>query len=114
MYEYTLHWPSLKDGVVYLQCFEATQNVKLSSDMVKSNTEIQVSGHNRFGQIGICQKTDKSQALSVDPTHARKFTIYEGDWGDYYAVRVEVWHNPTHGRKHKLMDKTYRMEGWMR
>lgn len=22
----------------------------------------------------------------------KRFTIYEGDWGDYYAARIEVWH----------------------
>ena len=45
----------------------------------------------------------------------REFVIYEGDWGDYYAVRVEVWHRDsvTH-QESKLMEKVYRMEGWMR
>ena len=45
----------------------------------------------------------------------QEFVIYEGDWGDYYAVRVEVWRKDSATRKeHKLMEKVYRMEGWMR
>lgn len=45
----------------------------------------------------------------------QKFTIYEGDWEEYYAVRVEVWHRDSISCKEtKLMEKFYRMEGWMR
>lgn len=45
----------------------------------------------------------------------QEFTIYEGDWGDYYAVRVEVWHqDASTGKEEKLLEKIYRMEGWMR
>ena len=43
------------------------------------------------------------------------FTIYEGDFGDYYAARVEVWfRDSTSGAERKLMEKVYRVEGWMR
>jgi len=43
------------------------------------------------------------------------FTVYEGDWGDYYAVRVEVWHHDTStGSEHKVNEKIYRMQGWQR
>ncbi len=45
----------------------------------------------------------------------QKFTIYEGDWGDYYAVRVEVWHRDASTKNEtKLLEKIYHMEGWMR
>lgn len=98
IYEYSLYWPALEDGEVYLRCFEVTQNVELSVEQIRRRTARQVSGHQEFGQI-------------VDQ---KDFTIYEGDWEEYYAVRVEVWHKPTHGKPHKLMQKVYRMEGWMR
>lgn len=102
IYHYLLYWPALEDGEIYLRCYEATENTALSENngggTLSKRTAIQVSNHDSFGPIGT-------------PT---QFTIYEGDWEDYYAVRVEVWHKPAHGKKHKLMQKTYRMEGWMR
>ena len=58
-----------------------------------------VKDHNEFGTV-----VDKQQ-----------FTIYEGDWGDYYAARIEVWHQDANtGEETKLMEKTYRVDGWMR
>lgn len=98
MYHYAFYWPALGDGEVYLRCFEATKGTELSASQLKSKTTVKVLEHNEFGQV-------------VSPT---EFTIYEGNWEDYYAVRVEVWHKPTGGNPHKLMEKIYRMEGWMR
>jgi len=98
IYHYAFYWPALSDGEIYLRCFEATKNTELSASRLKPRTTVRVFGHNEFGQV-------------VPPT---EFTIYEGDWEDYYAVRVEVWHKPTGGEPHKLMEKIYRMEGWMR
>ena len=98
IYHYAFYWPALSDGEIYLRCFEATKNTELSASRLKPRTTVRVFGHNEFGQV-------------VPPT---EFTIYEGDWEDYYAVRVEVWHKPTGGKPHKLMEKIYRMEGWMR
>jgi hypothetical protein len=100
IYNYAFYWPALEDGEVYLRCFEVRENIELSKDRMKPRTTTLVHNHNSFGQI-------------VEPNH-KDFTIYEGDWEDYYAVRVEVWHKPTKGKAHKLMEKTYRMEGWMR
>lgn len=98
IYHYAFYWPALSDGEIYLRCFEATKDTELSASRLKPRTTVRVFGHNEFGQV-------------VPPT---EFTIYEGDWGDYYAVRVEVWHKPTGGKPQKLMEKIYRMEGWMR
>ena len=98
IYHYAFYWPALRDGEVYLRCFEATKDIELSASRLKPETTVRVADHNEFGQV-------------VPPT---EFTIYEGDWKDYYAVRVEVWHKPTGGKPNKLMEKIYRMEGWMR
>ena len=100
IHNFAFYWPALEDGEVYLRCFEVTENIELSKKSVKSRTTTQVVNHYSFGQI-------------VEPNHKR-FAIHEGDWDDYYAVRVEVWHNPIHGKPHKLMEKIYRMEGWTR
>ena len=97
-YKYAFYWPALPDGVVYLRCFETTENIELSPSAMSRNTKVEVAGHSSFGPL----------VESCD------FVIYEGDWEEYYAVRVEVWHKPNNGKAHKLMQKTYRMEGWMR
>ena len=101
IYHYSFYWPALEDGIIYLRCFEASENIELSADRLLLSTKMLVSGHNEFGQV----------------VNTREFTIYEGDWEDYYAVRVEVWHIsylPTGQVENKLMQKIYRMEGWMR
>lgn len=100
IYNFAFYWPALENGEIYLRCFEVTENIELSKDRLKPRTTTQVLNHNGFGQI-------------VEPNH-KDFTIYEGDWEDYYAVRVEVWHKPAKGKARKLMEKIYRMEGWMR
>lgn len=98
MYSYSLYWPSLADGEVYLRCFEATENIELSARRLRRRSAVPVAQHQAFGLVA----------------DHEEFTIYEGDWGDYYAVRVEVWHQPLEGSPHKLTQKTYRMDGWMR
>ena len=99
IYEYDFYHPQLANGTVYLRCYEVTENIALSDKEVKNNSEVAVTSHRHFEKLA-----DKQE-----------FTIYEGDWEDYYAVRVEVWHhdNAT-GKERKLMQKIYRMEGWMR
>ena len=99
IYEYDLYYPSLPDGEIYLRCFEVTENMELSASRIRESSKVQVKGHTDFGKIA-----DREE-----------FTVYEGDWEDYYAVRVEVWHhNAITGKERRLLQKVYRMEGWMR
>jgi hypothetical protein len=45
----------------------------------------------------------------------KHFTIYEGDWGNPYAGKFELWFKPKNGgRERKLLTKNYIIEGWMR
>ena len=44
----------------------------------------------------------------------KEFTIFEGDWGDCYAARIEVWFKDKQGHKRKLSEKVYSVQGWMR
>ena len=45
---------------------------------------------------------------------ATDFTIYEGDWGKPYAARFELWFKPVNGgHERKLIEKNYKIEGWM-
>ena len=78
---------------------EVTENIELSTSRLRKASTVKVIDHTEFGMIA-----DK-----------QNFTIYEGDWGDYYAARIEVWYkNARTGKETKLLEKIYRVEGWMR
>lgn len=98
-YTYDFSYPALPAGTVFLKCYEAGDNIPLSTDVMRRNTFVPCTATLSFSTL----------------VNKREFVIYEGDWGDYYAVRVEVWHRDsvTH-QESKLMEKVYRMEGWMR
>lgn len=100
-YKYRCYLPPLPDGYVYLKCFEATENIPLSTESVFESTKTMVQSHTSFGTIGGMMGKD--------------FTIYEGSWNDYYAVRVELWyHNGQSGEERLLTQKIYKMQGWQR
>lgn len=98
IYSYEFYSPALPDGEIFLKCFEVTENIPLSIRSVKSRTMQRVAGHDGFARVG----------------ERRQFTIYEGDWGEPYAVRIEVWHRNGRGSVHKLHEAIYVMEGWQR
>ena len=99
LYQYSFYYPELPDGDVFLRCFEVTENIELSTLRLRKASTVKVIDHTEFGMIA-----DK-----------QNFTIYEGDWGDYYAARIEVWYkNARTGKETKLLEKIYRVEGWMR
>lgn len=99
MYQYSFYYPELPDGEVFLRCFEVKENIGLSSLRLQKASMVEVKNHSDYGIIADRQR----------------FTIYEGDWGDYYVARVEVWHkNASTGKETKLMEKNYQVEGWMR
>ena len=99
IYEYVYFSPALSDGYIYLKCYEATENILLSDEDVFERSKNSVGRHTSFGPVG----------------SKREFTIYEGSWGDYYAVRVEVWfHDASLGCDCKLNQKTYKLQGWQR
>lgn len=99
IYQYNFYYPALPDGKLFLRCYEVTDNIELSASRLKTASTVEVKNHNQFGLI-----VDK-----------QKFTIYEGDWDDYYLARVEVWFKDAKTHKEtKLLEKIYRVEGWTR
>ena len=88
-----------EDGTIYLKAFEATKNIPLSvADLKKSSR----------WRIGC---SDNPNELFSSYT---KFTIYEGNWEEYYAARFEVWFKPANGEpERKLFEKVFKIEGWM-
>jgi len=99
MYKYDFYYGSLGPGEVFLRCYEVTSCQSLSEDRLTEQSRVAIRPQKQFGQV-----VDK-----------QPFTIYEGDWGDYYAVRIEVWFKSAETNKErKLLEKVYRVEGWMR
>ena len=100
LYEYD-YWGSFDEpGTLFLKAYEITQEYRLSKSTLKEKSSIVVSS---IGQNIIRFETDNH------------FTIYEGDWGDPYAARFEVWFQlKAGGSERKLYEKNYVIEGWMR
>ena len=99
MYEYDFWTNKIESGTIYLKAFEITQEEELSTDNLKIDSEILISN-----------SSDSITRFSS----TRFFTIYEGDWGKFYAARFEVWFKPTSGgQERKLFEKNFKIEGWM-
>ena len=98
IYEYSFFYPQLPEGTIFLRCYEVTENLPLSEKSIKKATT---------------QKTEGSDKFTCH-VNSKRFTIYEGDWGEYYAARIEVWFKDSNGKERKLMEKVYSVEGWMR
>ncbi len=87
-------------GQVYVQAHEAIRDLRLSADRMRT-------------------RTMQTAPYSDDPAerfvYSSDFTIYEGDWGDYYPARIAVWFVPDDGGpERKLVEGTFRVDGWMR
>ncbi len=104
IYYYDFYYGPLPAGEIYLRCYEVTDNIRLSAktawgDRIYQSSRVAIGSTSSFSKI----------------VSQQKFTIYEGVWGDYYAARIEVWHKDAKtGKETKLMEKVYRVEGWMR
>lgn len=99
MYTYDFHYPAIEEGEIFLRCYEATKNKPLSSERIAKASKVAVPSTTSFSKL----------------VEGQSFTIYPGDWGDYYAARIEVWHRDAKtGKERKLMEKVYRVEGWQR
>ncbi len=92
---YTDYQPKEK-GYLYIKVFELTSNDRLSADRIKERSKIKIETFEQKEYEG-------------------EFTIYEGSWGDKYGSRVELWFQPSRGKKeYKITDRNYIVEGWMR
>ena len=87
-------------GTVYLRAYEVTRKIRLSEDrLYESSNE----------RVGWSENRDE---LFLYNTH---ITIYEGDWGQPYAARFELWLKPESGAtERKLLERTFKIEGWQR
>ena len=99
MYLYDFYYGALPAGEIYLKCYEVTENLPLSEERILEASKVSIEHSTSFTQL----------------VSKQRFTIYEGEWGDYYAARIEVWHRDADTQhEQKLYEKVYRVEGWMR
>ena len=99
MYTYDFYYPAIEEGEIFLRCYEATKNKPLSPERIPEASKVAVPSTTSFSKL----------------VEGQRFTIYPGDWGDYYAARIEVWYRDAKtGNERKLMEKVYRVEGWQR
>jgi hypothetical protein len=100
LYEYDFWIGKIESGIIYLKVFEITQDHPLSTDILPERSLVK-----------IYNPTDSIMKFGTK-SH---FTIYEGDWGQPYAARFEVWFKPDNGKQErKIFTKNYKIEGWMR
>ncbi len=87
-------------GEVYLKAFEVTQGTQLSPNRLEDSSKTRMAW-----------SEDASKRFRA----IAGFTIYEGDWGQPYAARFEVWFVPDNGApERKLGERVYKIEGWQR
>ena len=97
IYKYQATVSIEEDGEVYLRAYEVTKGTRLSPERMKQRTLEKVTGKGEH-TIGA----------------GKHFTIYEGEWGKYYAARLEIWFVPANGRRpKKLKEKLFKVQGWM-
>ncbi|MCB9626949.1 MAG: hypothetical protein H6725_06230 [Sandaracinaceae bacterium] len=85
-------------GTLEVRAFEFTTNTPLSPERIADRSRVRVQG---------------TADGPLQPARA-EFTIYEGNWNHYYAARIELWFTPDGGEPRKLLERVYRVEGWMR
>lgn len=87
-------------GTIYLKAFEITKGTPLSAERLKHSSAC-VSGWSEDPNEQFCS--------------GLYFTIYEGEWDQFYGARFEVWFKPDKGGpERKLFEKNYRIQGWQR
>ncbi len=96
IYQYYVLFKPKELGSIYIKVFEITSNDRLPATRIKESSKIEI------------KNLDKK-------IYSGEFTIYEGDWGDKYGARIEVWFSSKNNKSdYKITEKNYIVEGWMR
>jgi hypothetical protein len=100
IYDVTLRLNPGEPGRIHLRAFEVTQETPLSADRLKDSSNEWIGW-----------SSDPTEQF-LSNTH---ITIYEGDWGQPYGARFEVWFEPDSGAPaRKLAQRVFKIEGWQR
>jgi hypothetical protein len=95
IYNYCTNYKPKDLGTFFIKAFEITSNDRLSEARITNRSKVKVDNLNNGIYCG-------------------EFTIYEGSWGDKYGAKIELWYEPKIGKKYKIAEKKYIVEGWMR
>jgi hypothetical protein len=108
-YRYIAYVPAVpENGHIYLKLYEATTDLPLS-EYIKTHTTLPVEASDT-ARIYMMKDEDPDTWSPSD-----RFLIQEGEWGDYYAARVELWYKPESSDEEKLLHSViYKVEGWSR
>ncbi len=100
LYEYDFWTNKIDSGIIYLKAFEITHEYPLTANRLPKTSSVKIYN-------------PKDSIMKFSTTS--HFTIYEGDWGQYYAARFEVWYKPDNGgSEQKLIEKNNKIEGCQR
>ena len=87
-------------GKLYLKAYEITEGEPLSDRAL----------HDRSLMDAVFDDNENHLFLTKC-----QFTIYEGNWGQYYGARFELWFRPDSGNsERKLAEANYKIQGWQR
>ena len=82
------------------------------------NTGEELSLDREAGDISLTQaKESRQRVWELDSLRAwtkTDFTVYTGDWGQYYGSRWELWFVPNEGKREQVSEQLFLMQGWMR
>ncbi|MGY3087757.1 hypothetical protein ACVWYF_000783 [Hymenobacter sp. UYAg731] len=96
IYKYYADYRPTETGYLYIKAFEINSNDQLSGERMKEKSKVVI---------------DKIEPRIFEG----EFTIYEGSWGDKYGSRIELWFQPSGGKRaYKITERNYIIEGWMR
>lgn len=101
IYQYEIFINKIEKGTAYLKIYEITKNEILSENTIEKQSK-----------ISIYNPTNKLIKFKLKDD----FTVYEGDWEQYYGSRIEVWFKPENKseKERKLFSKNYIIQGWQR
>lgn len=89
-----------RQGVVWLKVYEVSTGDRLSEDSTTEATRTRV------------EAVSDGEPASVRRVEIGVFTIYEGDPGEFYFARFEVWFESDGGELVLLDDAVVRVQGW--
>lgn len=88
-----------ESGVLWLRAIDADRGTILSEETIRDSTRTSVSPPDDGGYLYV-QGSDNN------------VTIYEGQLGDPYVVRFEMWHKANDSEPVLLAAESYLIEGW--
>ncbi len=95
LYIYQTDHKPTETGYFYVKAYEINSNDRLSEERMKVRSKVVVD--------------------NLEPQKWKgEFTIYEGDWGDKYGSRIELWYQPSNGQDYQVEERNFIVEGWQR